>query len=164
MIAKEELLRLKTKILPSGADAVLDFLAQHHQQIEMTNIALENVPLLIIGRQGILARISTASGFQKASQPKDIMALISGFLQKNEILYVFINLPDLPIPTEVTAVLEEVQKRANRKEELKKSIDEALDTGNQPLFVEATNELNQLSNWGTLGCNDKRPRNARKWG
>lgn len=123
MIAKEELLRLKTKILPVGADAVLDYLAMHHQQVEMTNIVLENVPLLIIGRHGMIARISNAQGVQKASQPKEITALISNFLQKHDILYLFINLPDLPIPNEVTAVLEEVQARAKRKDELKQIID-----------------------------------------
>lgn len=156
MIAKEELLRLKTKILPAGADAVLDFLALHHQLVEITNIVLENVPLLIIGRHGMIARISNAGSVQKASQPKDIMALISGFLQKNETLYVFINLPDLPIPTEVTALLEEVQMRANRKDELKELIDEALDTGNQTLFLEATEELNRLTNWGTIDATSSR--------
>ncbi len=114
------------------------------------DIVLENVPLPIIGRHGMIARISNAQGVQKASQPKEITALISKFLQKNDTLYLFINLPDLPIPNEVTAVLEEVLARAKRKDELKQIIDEALDRGDYALFQEATGELNRLSDWGTI--------------
>ncbi|QQE80682.1 IDEAL domain-containing protein [Alicyclobacillus sp. SO9] len=145
MIAKEELLQLKTKILPTGAEYILDFLVASHEQVELTNIVLENVPLLIIGRHGMIARIYENNRIVKASHPKEIHALLKRFLQRNETLYVFINLPDLPIPEEVTQVLEEVKDRSRRKDELRRVIDAALDDKDRDLFLQASRELNDLS-------------------
>ncbi|MBX6352155.1 MAG: IDEAL domain-containing protein [Thermoflavifilum sp.] len=146
MVTKEELLFLKTKILPAGAETIIDFLAARHHQIEMTHIVLENVPLLIIGRHGMIARIPVGGGVQKASQPKEILELLQGFFQKNEsTLYLFVNLPDLRVPQEVVQVLEEVQQRAARKEELRQIIDQALDARDRETFMRATEELRQLT-------------------
>jgi IDEAL domain len=146
MITRQDLLLLKTKILPTGAEAILDYLASKHHQVEMTNIVLENVPLLIIGRHGMIARIPTGGGVQKVSQPAEILEQLQLFFQKQDTLYLFINLPDIPMPSEVTQVLEEVQRRHDRKQELRKLIDEALERRDKALFMAASNELKQLMN------------------
>ncbi|MCL6593291.1 MAG: IDEAL domain-containing protein [Alicyclobacillus sp.] len=146
MVAREELLLLKTKILPAGADAILDFLATRPHQIEMTQIVLENVPLLIIGRHGMIARIPAGGSMQKISQPNEILEQLKSYLNKHDTLYLFINLPDLPLPMEVTQVLEEVQQRHARKLELQRTIDEALEKRDRELFYKASQELNQLLN------------------
>lgn len=148
MIAKEELLELKTKILPDGAEYILDFLATHHDQIELSNIVLENVPLLIIGRHGMIARVYENGRIMKASQPREIAELLQSFLKRGEKLYLFINLPDLPIPQEVTEVLREVEERTERREELKRLVDKALDTRDRSLFLKASKELRELDAWG----------------
>ncbi|WP_067931616.1 IDEAL domain-containing protein [Alicyclobacillus kakegawensis] len=144
MIAKEDILHLKTKILPAGAEMILDFLSSYLQQVELTSIVLENVPLLIIGRHGMIARIPNGGGIQKASQPKDIMALLQSYMPKNEKLYLFVNLPDLPLPAEVADVIREVEARAARKYELKQIIDEALDQRDKQRFFEAVREWQEL--------------------
>ncbi|GGI96988.1 hypothetical protein GCM10010885_03200 [Alicyclobacillus cellulosilyticus] len=147
MVTKEDILLLKTKILPSGADMVLDFLLNRLHQVELTQIVMENVPLLIIGRHGMIARIPMNGGMRKASQPAEIIELLQHFFQRQETLYLFINLPDLPMPVEVTQVLQEVQARAARKEELRRIIDQALDEGNRELFYEAAREWKELSSY-----------------
>ncbi|MBX5435610.1 MAG: IDEAL domain-containing protein [Alicyclobacillaceae bacterium] len=145
MVAKEDILVLKTKILPPGADIILDFLAARHHQVEMTHIVLENVPLVIIGRHGMIARIPVGGVLQKVSQTGEILDLLQTFLQKpDNKLYLFVNLPDLPLPVEVTQLLQEVQARAARKEQLYNTIDEALDRRDREAFMRATEELKQL--------------------
>lgn len=145
MIAKEEILMLKTKILPAGAEVVLDFLATRHNQVELTHIVLENVPLLIIGRHGMIARIPVNGTMKKVSQLQEIVELLQTFFQRNEKLYMFVNLPDLPLPEEVTQLLEEIQVRVAKRDALWKVIDEALETGNRELFYRASSELKQLN-------------------
>lgn len=144
MIAKEELMLLKTKILPTGADTVLDFLALRHQQVEFTNIVLENVPLLIIGRHGMIARLPVGGSVQKVSKSVDILDQLRSFFNHKESLYLFVNLPDLPVPNEVTELLEEVGQRHARKERLRVQIDEALERRDREAFIQASNELNRL--------------------
>lgn len=145
MIAKEEILSLKAKILPAGADQVLDFLVSRHHQVELTHIVLENVPLLIIGRHGMIARVPLNGVLQKVSQPSGILDILQTFFQKQETLYLFINLPELPVPAEVKQVLQEVQARAARKQELREVIDRALDERDSALFYEASNEWRKLT-------------------
>jgi hypothetical protein len=145
MIARHELMHLKTKILPPGAEAILDFLATRHQQVEMTHIVLENVPLLIIGRHGMIARIPAGGTVYKLSNPNEILEHLKQFLQRSDAtLYLFTNLPELPVPDEVVQVLDEVQRRHKRKEELRQIIDEALDRRDRDAFMAAARELNQL--------------------
>lgn len=144
MIAKEEILVLKTKILPPGADLVLDFLAARHHHVEISQIVLENVPLVIIGRHGMIARIPVHGSVQKVSQAAEILDLLQSFFQRNEVLYLFINLPDLPLPLEVTQVLQEVQARAQRMEELRMTIDRALDDRDRDQFMQASAALQAL--------------------
>ncbi|QSO53897.1 IDEAL domain-containing protein [Alicyclobacillus curvatus] len=144
MIAKEELLLLKTKILPQGGDIVLDYLTSRNQQVELTHIVLENVPLLIIGRHGMIARIPVNGSVQKVSKADEILQQLRSFFNHQETLYLFVNLPDIPVPSEVTELLKEVQARDARKEALRKEIDEALLTRDKDAFIRATNALNQL--------------------
>ncbi|OFW75422.1 MAG: hypothetical protein A2201_06175 [Alicyclobacillus sp. RIFOXYA1_FULL_53_8] len=158
MIAKEEILLLKTKILPAGAEMVLDFLASRHNQVEVTNIVLENVPLLIIGRHGMIARIPVNGTMKKVSQLQEIVDLLQSFFQRNDQLYMFVNLPDLPLPQEVSEVLEEIQVRVARKDELWKVIDDALATGNKELFYRASAELNHLLSFESNHRSTKRNR------
>ena len=150
MVAKEELLVLKTKILPPGAYLVLDFLASRHQQAEWTQIVLENVPLLILGRHGMIARIPLNGVVQKVSQAKEIVDLLQSFFQTQDTLYIFVNLPELPLPAEVMQLLEEVQIRAQRKDALRRVIDDALDAKDKEAFILATSELRDLAHRETL--------------
>jgi hypothetical protein len=155
MVAKEEILALKTKLLPSGADMIIDFLTGRHEQLDLTHIVLENVPLLIIGRHGMIARIPLHGRMEKVSQPEDILKTLQAFFQKQEqsTLYVFVNLPDLPIPHEITRLLNEIGERARRKEELERKVDEALDARDKYAFDQAVRELlklrDELYNKGT---------------
>ncbi|MCL6445242.1 MAG: IDEAL domain-containing protein [Alicyclobacillus sp.] len=110
----------------------------------MTHIVLENVPLLIIGRHGMIARIPVGGVVQKVSQPNDIMELLQTFFQRQDKLYLFVNLPDLPVPAEVAELLKEVQSRADRKEQLRKEIDSALDRRDEAAFMRASSELRRL--------------------
>jgi len=135
MIAKEELLELKTKILPQGADAIVDLLASRHHQLEMTQIVLENVPLLILGRHGMIARIPVDGKLQKVSKPKVILDTLRTFFAGAEKLYMFVNLPDIPLPIEVRELIEEVEKRAQHKHDLQAKIDAALDTRDKAAFL-----------------------------
>jgi len=144
VIAKQDLLFLKTKILPTGAEAVLDYLTSKLQQVEMTHIVLENVPLLIIGRHGMIARIPNGGTLQKVSHPQEILEQLRLFFQRQETLYLFTNLPDLPVPTEVTQVLEEIERRHEHRQELLRQIDEALEQRNRESFLRASAELNRL--------------------
>lgn len=156
MIAKEELLLLKTKILPTGADTVLDFLAARHQQVEFTNIVLENVPLLIIGRHGMIARLPIGGSVQKVSKSSAILEQLRSFFNRQESLYLFVNLPDLPVPNEVTELLEEVGQRHARKEHLRARIDETLEQRDREAFIQASNELNRLLAEGNLHLSHSR--------
>lgn len=148
MMTKDELLTLKTKLLPSGADTVIDFLATRHAQLEATNIVLENVPLLIIGRHGMIARIPINGRIKKVSQPEEVLQALQSFFasiaSSSDKLYLFVNLPDLPIPTEVKELLSEVEERAKRRDMVKRKIDEALDNRDQIAFDHAVRELEDL--------------------
>lgn len=146
MVAKEELLELKTKILPPGADAIIDVLASRHQQLEMTQIVLENVPLLILGRHGMIARIPIDGKLQKVSKPRVILDTLRSFFTGTDKLYVFVNLPDISLPAEVRDVLEEVEARANRKQQLLQHIDEALDRRDESEFYRLVDAYQRMCN------------------
>lgn len=147
MMTKDEILTLKTKLLPTGADGVIDFLASRHGQLEATNIVLENVPLLIIGRHGMIARIPINGRIKKVSQPDEVLQTLQLFFSNgnsSDKLYVFVNLPDLPIPPEVKQVLSEVEARALRRERIRLQIDQALDARDRAAFDLAIRELEEL--------------------
>lgn len=148
MMTKDEILTLKTKLLPVGADTVIDFLATRHAQLEATNIVLENVPLLIIGRHGMIARIPIYGRIKKVSQPDEVLQTLQTFFSIQtpvpEKLYLFVNLPDLPIPPEVKQVLSEVEERTRLREQVKQKIDEALDARDKSAFEAGVKELENL--------------------
>lgn len=147
MMTKDEILTLKTKLLPTGADVVIDFLAARHGQLDATNIVLENVPLLIIGRHGMIARIPLHGKIKKVSQPDEVLHTLQLFFAQTTVpdkLFLFVNLPDLPIPPEVKEVLTEVEHRAIRRDEVKRRIDAALDERNRKAFDKAVKELANL--------------------
>jgi len=147
MMTKDDILLLKTKLLPPGAEAVIDFLAARHSQLESTNIVLENVPLLIIGRHGMIARLPLNGRIKKVSQAEEILPALQAYFNNassTDKLFVFINLPELPIPPEVQQVLSEVEARAMRREEIRMKIDRALDERNREAFDRAVKELEEL--------------------
>jgi uncharacterized protein YpiB (UPF0302 family) len=81
----------------------------------------------------------------KLSNPNEILEHLKQFFQRSDAtLYLFTNLPELPVPDEVVQVLDEVQRRHKRKEELRQIIDEALDRRDRDAFMAAARELNQL--------------------
>lgn len=147
MMTKDDILILKTKLLPAGAEAVIDFLAARNGQLEATNIVLENVPLLIIGRHGMIARLPINGRIKKVSQAEEILPALQLFFANastTDKLYVFVNLPDLPIPPEVQQVLSEVEARALRRERIRMQIDHALDQRDRTAFDIAVKELEEL--------------------
>jgi hypothetical protein len=144
MIPKEELIELKTKLLPAGAEGIIEYLSMHAEQLEFTQISLENVPSLIIGRLGMIARLPVDGKMQKISQPPEILKALQRFFEKPNVLYLFINLPDLPVPAEVVAIIEEIGARAEKRERLRKQIDEALDLRDRLAFERAARELARL--------------------
>jgi len=145
MVAKEDIIQLKTKILPVGAESVLDYLATHNDQVEITHILIENVPLLIIGRHGMILRMAKQGGVRKSSQGTEILVLLRDLISRQETLYLFVNLPDLPVPNEVLSLLEEAQYRASRREQLTAMIDSALDAGDSDMFYRVCRELESLT-------------------
>lgn len=158
MVAKEDLLLLKTKILPAGAETVLDYLASRHQQVELTQIVLENVPLVIIGRHGMIARVPVNGVVHKVSQAQEIVDLLQSFFQRQEKLYLFVNLPDIPLPKEVKDLLQEVQSKAAQKEMLLAEIDAALDRRDKQAFLRATSEWKRLTSILELEGNSQQRR------
>lgn len=159
MMTKDELLTLKTKLLPTGADSVIDFLAVRHGQLEATNIVLENVPLLIIGRHGMIARIPINGRIKKVSQSDDVVKALQTFFSNcgsADKLYLFVNLPDLPIPPEVKELLSEVEERTKQRDSVKNKIDLALDNRDKVAFDLAVRELETLRQSEDIQLNGSR--------
>ncbi|MDP9728363.1 IDEAL domain-containing protein [Alicyclobacillus sp. TC] len=145
MIPQDELLQLKSKLLPNGAEPVVDILSQYFQQIEPTQIILQNVPLLILGRHGMIAWIPDNGKLQKSSNPDDILKHLQTFLPSKQTLYLFVNLPELPVPEEVTQVLKEISERHRKRLILQEKIDAALDARDRQAFLKAVQELQWLN-------------------
>jgi hypothetical protein len=144
MITKQELLALRNRILPPGATKIIELLAEHHMHLEMTGIVLEHVPLLIIGRHGMIARIPVNGRIVKISEPNEIYRGLQAFFENKSTLYVFINLPAIRFPSEVQEVIEEVAERIRRKEALYQEIDRALEAKDRSRFHELVIQLKQL--------------------
>ncbi|ADG06599.1 IDEAL domain-containing protein [Kyrpidia tusciae] len=144
MVAKEHLLALKNRILPPGAGPVIELLSQHHQQLEMTSIILEHVPLIIIGRHGMIARLPIDGRITKLSQPPEILTSLQRFFESEQTLYVFINLPEIQFPAAVTEVIREVEERVQKRDELMRQIDEALERRDRGAFLRLAQSLAQL--------------------
>ena len=135
---------LHMKILPHGADRVLDLLEKHADRVEFISFILEKVPLLIIGRHGMIARLPDHNAIQKFSQPAEILGALRIFFQHDDRLYLFINLPNLPVPGHVSELIDEIAKRVDLAEQIRRNIDEALDTRDHESFLQWTEELRKL--------------------
>ncbi|MDI3256113.1 MAG: IDEAL domain-containing protein [Kyrpidia sp.] len=144
MVAKEQLLALKNRILPPGAGPVIELLSQHHQKLEITSIILEHVPLLIIGRHGMIARLPLDGRVNKLSQPPEILEALQRFFELEQTLYVFINLPEIQFPDAVTSVIREIEERVQKRDELMHRIDEALERRDRGAFLRWAQALAEL--------------------
>ncbi len=144
MMTQAQFDELRAKLLPPGADRVVDLLARYRERIETIAIVIEKVPLLIIGRHGMIARLPKGNATQKFSQPDDILSALQDFFPQNESLYVFVNLPDLHVPAYISSLLSEIAEKVERQEILRARIDEALDRGDKAAFCHYTGELQGL--------------------
>ncbi|MDI3327502.1 MAG: IDEAL domain-containing protein [Alicyclobacillaceae bacterium] len=143
-MAKEQLLALKNRILPAGAGPIIELLSTHHQQLEMTSILLEHVPLLIIGRHGMIARLPLDGRVIKLSQPQEIAEALQRFFETDQTLYVFVNLPEIQFPESVVSVIREVEEKVRKRDELLQQIDEALERRDREAFMHLTRALADL--------------------
>ena len=146
MMTQAQFDELRTKLLPPGADRIIDLLARYRERVETIAIVLEKVPLLIIGRHGMIARLPQGNTQQKFSQQGEILSALQDFFLRNEPLYVFVNLPDLHVPSYISGLLKEIVEKVDRQENLRARIDEALDCGDKEAFRHYTGELQRLNN------------------
>ncbi len=146
MINSTKLSDLHIKILPPGADRVLDILEKHADRVELISFVIEKVPLLIMGRHGMIARLPQNNVIQKYSQPVEIINALRDFFQQQETLYLFINLPNLPVPKHVSELIDEVANMVETMEGIKRKIDDALDRRDHVAFLQWTQELKKLEN------------------
>ena len=136
VIMESEIAELQLRILPAGGERVVQLLNQYRERVTITSVTLENVPLLIIARHGMIARLPVDGAAQKLSQTAAILEGLLRFFKGQETLYLYVNLPELPIPPFVGDVIAEVAQRVNHKEELRKQIDRAIDSGDRAAFLE----------------------------
>lgn len=135
---------LHIKILPPGADHVLEVLEKHSEHVECIAFVIEKMPLLILGRHGMIARFPSINGTQKYSQPAEITAALIDFFKRNEKLYLFVNLPDLPIPVHVSELIDEIAVKVDFAIQFRHHIDDALDARDPNAFLYWTEELRKL--------------------
>ena len=146
MLTKAQIQELRMKILPTGGGSIIDILNQHREFVTVTSIALENVPMVIIAKHGILARLPIHGSIQKYSNAKEIVDALKIFFEKKEMLYLYINLPAFHVPSYVDEMLFEVTKRDDQKQQLIKMIDEALQRKDQDTFKALSLQLQALEN------------------
>lgn len=144
MATKETLSDLHIKILPQGAEKILTLLEEHAEQVETISFVLENIPLLIIGRHGMIARIPQNKVMQKFAQPNDILTALRDFFHQSGMLYLFINLPNLPVPAFVSELIDELSAKMTMIEEIRRNIDDALDRRDYQAFLEWSQALHSL--------------------
>ena len=144
MLTQAQIQELRMKILPPGGNSIVDILNQFREQVTVTTIALENVPLVIIAKHGIIARIPVNGAARKLSQPEEIVQALKSFFSTREMLYLYINLPVFVVPSYVDELLFELTQRDDRRQQLHKEIDEALDQQNKEAFITLTKSLREL--------------------
>ncbi len=149
MINPTKLSDLHIKILPPGAERVVELLEKNADKVEFLSFVIEKVPLLIIGRHGMIARLPKNDVIQKYSQPVDIINALRDFFQHHDTLYLFINLPNLPVPKHVSDLIDEVACKVATKEEISLKIDDALDRRDHIAFLQWTQELKKLEDKNT---------------
>ncbi|OPG16246.1 hypothetical protein B2M26_08015 [Ferroacidibacillus organovorans] len=145
MLTQNEVDGLRLKLLPSGADRVMDLVHMHRDQTTLTHVALENVPLLILARQGMIARLQIQGTSVKLSQPHEILKALQQFFTTPETLYIYTNLPPMPIPIYVNELIDEVADRVTSMETLRAAIDDALDQGDRQRFYQLSATLQSMN-------------------
>ncbi|MCY0877006.1 MAG: IDEAL domain-containing protein [Firmicutes bacterium] len=143
MIAKEQLEELRLKILPAGSAKIVDLLIAHYDRVVPAKVAMEGVPLVIIARHGVLARLPIKGVMTKLSSPEAITTPLQHFFQGRETLYLYTNLPALTVPDCVQEVLDEAASRLQSTEELKRRINAALDAMDRETFMRLSAELRE---------------------
>ncbi len=144
MLTMAQIQELRMKILPTGGNSIVDILHQYRDQVTVTTIALENVPLIIIAKHGIIARIPVNGSAHKLSHPEEIATALKAFFSTRDMLYLYINLPAFVVPSYVDELLYELTERDDRKQELQKRIDEALDNKDKSAFIDLSRALAML--------------------
>lgn len=94
----------------------------------------------------MIARLPQNNVIQKYSQPVEIINALRDFFQQQETLYLFINLPNLPVPKHVSELIDEVANMVETMEGIKRKIDDALDRRDHVAFLQWTQELKKLEN------------------
>jgi hypothetical protein len=144
VITESDLTELRMKILPPGGEQVVSLLNRYRDRVTVTSVTLENVPLVILGRHGMIARLPVDGGMQKLSEPAAMIKGLQAFLAGSSGLYLYANLPDLCVPPFVDDLIDEVARRAALRTKLGEQIDAALDARDAALFATLVNRLRQL--------------------
>lgn len=137
----EDIATLQLRLLPPGGDALVALLRRHRDSILLTAIALEGVPLIIIARQGILARLPVSGVMKKISQPEPILEAARHFLAEGNKVYLYVNLPEIPLPASVREAISAAVEETEEREVLRQRINDALDRGDKPGFMRLTQML-----------------------
>lgn len=144
MLAQEVLDDLRLKILPEGGDRILCLLARYREHVNLITVAMDHVPLIIVARHSLLARLPVAGTIQKLSQAPQIIEAAESFLAEQDTLYLYLHLPMAAAPSLVLDLLEEVTNRVQRRAILRERIDYALDHLDRNEFTRLVTELHQL--------------------
>ena len=144
MITESEIGELRLKILPAGGEQVIEMLHRHRERVTTTSVTLENVPLIILARHGMIGRLPVEGSLQKLSQAAAIVEALRRFFESGETLYLYVNLPDLAIPSFVDEVISEVAARMAERERLRGEVDRALEVGDRALFQKLSAEWRRL--------------------
>lgn len=150
MITQTELDALRVKLLPSGAQRVIKVLDSHRDHVEIITIVMDKVPLLIIGRHGMIARLPVDGVLQKVSESKNIVTLLDLFFKQDQMLYLFVNIPHIQVPAHIKEMLAHIEVQYNDKNMLRAAIDDALDRKDRAAFMAYTAELQQMLDAGSI--------------
>lgn len=156
MCADEDIETLRLRLLPAGGDALVALLSQHRDNVLLTRIALEGVPLIIIARQGILARLPVSGAMKKISQPEPLLEAASHFLAGGNKVYLYVNLPEIPLPASVREAIHSAAAQMEEREILRQRINDALDCGDKPGFMRLTQMLRAKEHPGERTRSDVR--------
>ena len=93
----------------------------------------------------MIARLPINGTTQKLSQTTDILSALHHFFQGKEPLYLYINLPIVPIPAFVEAMISEVTEKLAAQDALLAVIDDALARRDRTTFLNSTRQLQELN-------------------
>ncbi len=145
MITEAEVNDLRIKALPPGGTRVVEIINRHRDRVAVTSVALENVPLVIVARHGMIARLPVNGTMQKLSQGAEIAEALSRFFSGHEMLYLYVNLPAIPVPEYVKALILEVSEKMRLRDSICEKIDDALIRGDRAAFRYYTDELRRMN-------------------